>query len=57
MTAEEKIRVLDSIIAAAYKAIPPPDMGNPYYGLFVAIMGVLDVEEENKNDDRKQNVP
>ena len=45
MTAEEKIKVLDSIIAAAYKSMPKPDMGNPYYGLFVAIMGVLDIEE------------
>lgn len=50
MNAEEKIRVLDSILAVAYKSMPKPDMGNPYYGLFVAIMGILDVEEENKND-------
>lgn len=46
MTAEEKIRVLDSIITEAYKSMPKPDMGNPYYGIYVAIMGVLAIEED-----------
>ena len=46
MTAEEKIMVLDSIATEAYKSMPAPDAGNPYYGIFVAMMGVLAIPEE-----------
>lgn len=44
MTAEEKLMVLDSIVTEAYESIPAPDVGNPYYGIFVAMMGVLSLD-------------